>query len=308
MPSTTATDAQRRDDATDVLPARRAFIKSFGCQMNVYDSQRMADVAGREGYDETADVEDADLVILNTCHIREKAAEKIYSELGQLRAAEGRARAPRAARPRSSSPAASPRPKARRSCRRQPAVDLVVGPQSYHRLPRAAARPAARAGGDRHRFPGRRQVRPSAAEPRRRRSAPAASTAFVTVQEGCDKFCSFCVVPYTRGARGFAPGRRQSSPRSRGSTDAGVARDHAARPERQRLSRRATRRAAERTWPRLLAAARRDAAASLRLRYTTSHPNDMSDEPDRRPSRHADARCPICICRCSRARTASWRR
>jgi len=85
LPLTTATDAQQRDDATDVFPARRAYIKSFGCQMNVYDSQRMADVAGQEGYAETANVEDADLVILNTCHIRERASEKIFSELGKLR-------------------------------------------------------------------------------------------------------------------------------------------------------------------------------------------------------------------------------
>ena len=164
LPLTTATDAQQRDDATDVLPARRAFIKSFGCQMNVYDSQRMADVAGQEGYEETANVEDADLVILNTCHIRERASEKIFSELGKLRVLKAeRERQGRATTLVVAGCVAQAEGEEIR--RRQPAVDFVVGPQNYHRLPQLLARPAARGGGDRHRFRGRRQVRPSAAEP-----------------------------------------------------------------------------------------------------------------------------------------------
>ena len=134
LPLTTATDAQQRDDATDVLPARRAFIKSFGCQMNVYDSQRMADVAGQEGYEETANVEDADLVILNTCHIRERASEKIFSELGKLRVLKAeRERQGRATTLVVAGCVAQAEGEEIR--RRQPAVDFVVGPQNYHRLP-----------------------------------------------------------------------------------------------------------------------------------------------------------------------------
>ena len=154
----------------------------------------------REGYVETAIAEDADLVILNTCHIREKAAEKVYSELGRVRAHERSRRRRRPQTSSSRSPAASRRPRARRSSAAQPAVDLVVGPQSYHRLPELIARAARDGKADRHRISGRRQIRPSRRAEPRRRSRARGVTAFVTVQEGCDKFCTFCVVPYTRGA------------------------------------------------------------------------------------------------------------
>ncbi len=203
MPLTTATDAQQRDDATDVLPARRAFIKSFGCQMNVYDSQRMADVAGEQGYEETANVEDADLVILNTCHIRERASEKIFSELGKLRAL----KAERERQGRSTILVVAgcvAQAEGEEIRRRQPAVDFVVGPQNYHRLPQLLRdRPRGSAAIDTEfavedKFDHLPPSRPQAIRAR-------GPTAFVTVQEGCDKFCSFCVVPYTRGGEVSRP-------------------------------------------------------------------------------------------------------
>src|SRR5271166_5630384 len=139
--------------------------------MNVYDSQRMADLAALEGYAEAEDVEHADLIVLNTCHIREKASEKLYSELGKLRELKEERRK---SGKRTTLVVAGCVAQAEGAeiLRRQPAVDVVVGPQSYHRLPQLLR------------------------EARLRRGV----AAFVTVQEGCDKFCSFCVVPYTRGA------------------------------------------------------------------------------------------------------------
>jgi tRNA-2-methylthio-N6-dimethylallyladenosine synthase len=182
--------------------ARRVFIKSFGCQMNVYDSQRMADVAGQEGYAETDRVEDADLVVLNTCHIRERASEKIYSELGkirelkQARAAEGRATTLVVA-------GCVAQAEGGEILRRQPAVDLVVGPQNYHRLPDLIARSRRERIVDtefplEHKF----DLLPA---PSREIVRARGVSAFVTVQEGCNKFCSFCVVPYTRGAENSRP-------------------------------------------------------------------------------------------------------
>ena len=149
---------------------KKLFIKTYGCQMNVYDSDRMADVLRPLGYDLAAAPDDADLVVLNTCHIREHASEKVYSELGRCAAARARARG-RGRDLTSPSPAASPRPRASCIAGRAPAVDIVVGPQAYHRLPELLARPSARPSrcGRRHRFPGGEQVRPpaGAAGPRR---------------------------------------------------------------------------------------------------------------------------------------------
>jgi tRNA-2-methylthio-N6-dimethylallyladenosine synthase len=182
--------------------SRRVYIRSFGCQMNVYDSQRMADVAGHEGYRETADIAEADLVILNTCHIRERASEKIYSELGQIRELkDARAAAGRATTLVVAGCVAQA--EGREMLRRQPAVDLVVGPQNYHRLPGLLR--AAEAGGvvDTE-FPLEDKFDHLPAPTLEAVRARGVS-AFVTVQEGCDKFCSFCVVPYTRGAETSRP-------------------------------------------------------------------------------------------------------
>ncbi len=184
-------------------PRKHLYVKSFGCQMNVYDSRRMADTLAPEGYVETASADGADLVILNTCHIREKAAEKVYSELGRVRrmkeaaAAEGRRIVVAVA-------GCVAQAEGEEIIRRAPAVDLVFGPQNYHRLPDLLRRAA---GGGKvvdTEFPVDdkfdRLAAPSAAATRAR-----GVSAFVTVQEGCDKFCTFCVVPYTRGAEVSRP-------------------------------------------------------------------------------------------------------
>ena len=182
---------------------RKLHIKSFGCQMNVYDSQRMTDTMAREGFVETAAPEDADLVVLNTCHIREKAAEKVYSELGRIRrlkesaARDGRQMIIAVA-------GCVAQAEGEEIIRRAPIVDLVLGPQNYHRLPDLLAR-ATRGGKvvDTE-FPVEDKfdhLAPASRAATRARGV----TAFVTVQEGCDKFCTFCVVPYTRGSEVSRP-------------------------------------------------------------------------------------------------------
>ncbi len=177
---------------------RKLYVKSFGCQMNVYDSRRMADTLAPQGYVETAAAEDADLVILNTCHIREKAAEKVYSELGRLRrmkdaaASEGRDLVIAVA-------GCVAQAEGNEIIRRQPAVDLVFGPQSYHRLPQLLERAAREGKAVDTEFPVDDKFGHLAA-PTRTATQSRGVSAFVTVQEGCDKFCTFCVVPYTRGA------------------------------------------------------------------------------------------------------------
>jgi len=178
--------------------ARKLYVKSFGCQMNVYDSRRMADTLAPHGYVETGTAENADLVILNTCHIREKAAEKVYSELGRMR----RLKEAAAAENRRVLIAVAgcvAQAEGEEIIRRAPAVDLVFGPQSYHRLPGLLARAVDGARAIDTEFSTDDKftalAAPTAAATRAR-----GACAFVTVQEGCDKFCTFCVVPYTRGA------------------------------------------------------------------------------------------------------------
>src|SRR6516225_2943507 len=182
---------------------RKLYVKSFGCQMNVYDSHRMADMLAPEGFAETAHIEDADLVILNTCHIREKAADKVYSELGRIRALKAAA-ARKGRRVTIAVAGCVAQAEGEEIIRRAPAVDLVVGPQSYHRLPGLLAR-AEREGAVvdtefpvEDKFDILRAPNPAATRAR-------GVSAFVTVQEGCDKFCTFCVVPYTRGAEMSRP-------------------------------------------------------------------------------------------------------
>jgi tRNA-2-methylthio-N6-dimethylallyladenosine synthase len=174
------------------------YVKSFGCQMNVYDSRRMADTLAPEGYAETAEPENADLVILNTCHIREKAAEKVYSELGRVR----RMKEAAAASGRHVTIAVAgcvAQAEGEEIIRRQPAVDLVFGPQNYHRLPELLARAARDGKAVDTEFPVDDKFDHLAA-PRPAAIRARGVSSFITVQEGCDKFCTFCVVPYTRGA------------------------------------------------------------------------------------------------------------
>jgi tRNA-2-methylthio-N6-dimethylallyladenosine synthase len=181
-------------------PQKRLYIKTYGCQMNVYDSERMADVLRPLGYGVVDDPEGADLVVLNTCHIREKATEKVYSELGYIKQMKGR-KAEAGGKMTIAVAGCVAQAEGQEIMRRQPAVDLVVGPQAYHQLPELIAR-AHRATGERlsadfaadekfDALPAERQVN--------------GVSAFLTVQEGCDKFCTFCVVPYTRGGEWSRP-------------------------------------------------------------------------------------------------------
>src|SRR5215471_14968944 len=182
---------------------RKLHIKSFGCQMNVYDSHRMTDTMAREGFVEATAPDDADLIVLNTCHIREKAAEKVYSELGRVRrlkdaaARQGRKVVVAVA-------GCVAQAEGQEIIRRAPVVDLVFGPQSYHRLPDLVARAERGAKVVDTEFPVEDKFDHLAAASREATRARGV-TAFVTVQEGCDRFCTFCVVPYTRGAEVSRP-------------------------------------------------------------------------------------------------------
>jgi len=182
---------------------RKLYVKSFGCQMNVYDSHRMADTLAPEGFAETLNAGEADLIILNTCHIREKAAEKVYSELGRVGAL--KAAAARAGRRLTIAVAGCvAQAEGEEIIRRAPSVDLVVGPQSYHRLPELLARTERKGAVVDTEFPAEDKFDLLKAPSREAIRARGVS-AFVTVQEGCDKFCTFCVVPYTRGAEVSRP-------------------------------------------------------------------------------------------------------
>lgn len=243
-------------------PPKTFHVKSFGCQMNVYDGERMAEMLGAQGMVPAAEGLEADMVVLNTCHIREKAAEKVYSDIGRLRREDG-------SRPMIAVAGCVAQAEGEEITRRTGMVDIVVGPQAYHRLPDLIGKAArgekaldtdmpvdSKFGA----LPGRaRQQRP---------------TAFLTVQEGCDKFCTYCVVPYTRGAE-------ISRPWSAIIDEAKALVDGGAR-EITLLGQNVN------AWSGEDAAGRAqgldgliralDAVAGLhRIRYTTSHPNDMTD-------------------------------
>ncbi|QNM83759.1 tRNA (N6-isopentenyl adenosine(37)-C2)-methylthiotransferase MiaB [Sphingomonas sabuli] len=162
-------------------------IKSFGCQMNVYDGDRIGEMLAERGLSAVGDRDDADLVVLNTCHIREKAAEKAYSDVGRLRREDG-------TRPMVALAGCVAQAEGAEAKRRSEMIDIVVGPQAYHRLPEMVAEAARGARPVDTDMPA---ISKFDALPRRRRATP---SAFLTVQEGCDKFCTYCVVPYTRGA------------------------------------------------------------------------------------------------------------
>jgi tRNA-2-methylthio-N6-dimethylallyladenosine synthase len=181
---------------------RRVFVATYGCQMNVYDSARMVELLAPLGFSAGASADDADLVILNTCHIREKAAEKVFSELGKLRAIKRQRTRRGAGRMLIAVAGCVAQAEGAEIRRRAPFVDLIFGPQTYHRLPQMVA--AALAGGEEAvidtSFP--KEPKFDHLPTRHRHQGP---TAFLSVQEGCDKFCTFCVVPYTRGAEYSRP-------------------------------------------------------------------------------------------------------
>ncbi|MCQ2005556.1 tRNA (N6-isopentenyl adenosine(37)-C2)-methylthiotransferase MiaB [Rhizobium sp. NRK18] len=251
---------------------RKVFIKTYGCQMNVYDSGRMSDALDRDGYDQTEDLGEADLVLINTCHIREKAAEKVYSQLGRLRdmkkarEAEGREFMIGVA-------GCVAQAEGEEILRRAPAVDVVIGPQTYHRLPEALKRAKS----------GERVIDTEYAIEDKFEHLPATGkatirargvTSFLTVQEGCDKFCTFCVVPYTRGAEVSRP-LAQIVDEAQKLVDGGVR-------EITLLGQNVN------AWHGVDGAGREMTLGDLlyrlaeipglaRLRYTTSHPRDMDD-------------------------------
>src|SRR6516165_4559671 len=182
---------------------RKVHVKSFGCQMNVYDSHRMADTLAPAGFSETARPEDADLLILNTCNIREKAAEKLYSEIGRVRVMKEEA-ARQGRRVLIAVAGCVAQAEGEEIIRRSSAVDLVVGSQNYHRLPEMITRLQDSERIVNTEFPADDKF-DALAPPRPEAIASRGISAFVTVQEGCDKFCTFCVVPYTRGAESSRP-------------------------------------------------------------------------------------------------------
>jgi tRNA-2-methylthio-N6-dimethylallyladenosine synthase len=249
---------------------KKLYVKTYGCQMNVYDSARMADVLAAHGYGVAEAPEEADLVILNTCHIREKAAEKLYSELGRLnRFKEARRRS--GGRMVLAVGGCVGQAEGEELLRRAPFVDLVMGPQNYHRLPDLLRRAEATAVVETEfpadsKFDHLPEAAPAAAE--------SGVTAFLTIQEGCDRFCTFCVVPYTRGAEYSRPAA-DIEREARRLTESGVREitllgqnvnayhgaDGAAEISLAGLIRRL---------------AKLDGLA--RLRYTTSHPRDLSDD------------------------------
>ncbi|MEZ5868217.1 MAG: tRNA (N6-isopentenyl adenosine(37)-C2)-methylthiotransferase MiaB [Defluviimonas denitrificans] len=244
---------------------KKLFIKTYGCQMNVYDSERMAEAMGAEGYVTTEVMEEADMVLLNTCHIREKAAEKVYSDLGRLKPL-------KAEKPNLKVGVAGcvAQAEGEEILRRMPLVDLVVGPQSYHRLPAMAK--AAEAGEKTvdTDFPEEDKFDHLPDRPK----ATIRPTAFLTVQEGCDKFCAFCVVPYTRGAEVSRPAERIMA-EARGLVEKGV-REITLLGQNVNAYHGA---GAEGDWTlaRLVRALAKIDGLD-RIRYTTSHPNDMGDD------------------------------
>ncbi len=255
-------------------PAPKAvYVKSYGCQMNVYDSQRMADVMGAEGYREVATPEEADLILLNTCHIRERAAEKVYSELGRIRIIKDEARA--AGRKVMVGVAGCvAQAEGEEIVRRAKVVDLVVGPQSYHRLPDLVARAGVSPGVVDTEFPVEDKFRALPATPEAK-TRSRGLTAFVTVQEGCDKFCTFCVVPYTRGAEVSRPVAQVLAEVEKLAA-AGV-REVTLLGQNVNAYHGAGEDGSEWTLARLL---RRlaEVPGIARLRYTTSHPREMTDD------------------------------
>lgn len=250
---------------------KRLFIKTYGCQMNVYDSERMADVLRPLGYATTDAPEGADFVILNTCHIRERAAEKVYSELGKLKQMRERKVARGDGGMTIAVAGCVAQAEGEEIMKRQPAVDLVVGPQAYHQLPELLTR-TARARGER--------IGADFAPHEKFDALPAARggegpTAFLTVQEGCDKFCTFCVVPYTRGAEWSRPAAAVLA-EARALADRGVR-------EVTLLGQNVNAYDGEGPDGKPFILARLAYALAAipgldRIRYTTSHANDMSDD------------------------------
>jgi len=242
-------------------PPKTYRVKSFGCQMNVYDGERMGELLAEKGITPAPEGEEADLVVLNTCHIREKAAEKVYSDIGRLKKPDG-------TKPMIAVAGCVAQAEGEEIMARAPAVSMVVGPQAYHRLPDMLDRAVE---GERATDTDMPAIAKFDSLPKRKRRSP---TAFLTVQEGCDKFCTYCVVPYTRGAEISRP-YSDLIDEARRLVDAGAR-------EITLLGQNVN------AWAGEDAKGRRAGLGELihaiaaidgleRIRYTTSHPNDMDD-------------------------------
>jgi tRNA-2-methylthio-N6-dimethylallyladenosine synthase len=261
------------DDAAIRSNSRKVFIKTYGCQMNVYDSTRMGDALASDGYVTTEDMGEADLILLNTCHIREKAADKVYSALGRLRDMK-KARAAEGKELMIGVAGCVAQAEGEEILRRSPAVDVVIGPQTYHRLPEAlkTARAGTRVVDTEYAVEDKFEHLPATSKAQIRSRGV---TAFLTVQEGCDKFCTFCVVPYTRGSEVSRP-VSQIIDEAKRLVDAGVR-------EVTLLGQNVNAWAGEgpggRNWSLGdLLYKLADIPGLARLRYTTSHPRDMDDK------------------------------
>ncbi len=252
---------------------RKVHIKSFGCQMNVYDARRMADTLARDGYAETASAKEADLIILNTCHIREKAVEKVYSELGRLRGMKADAES-HDRKPIIAVAGCVAQAEGKEIIRRAPSVRVVVGPQNIHRISELVAR-----ANEGHAVVDTEfavedkfeQLAPPKHEITRARGI----SAFVTVQEGCDKFCTFCVVPYTRGSEASRPAARILA-EAEGLIAQGV-KEITLIGQNVNAYHGAGTDGRDWTLPKLVARLA-EIPELKRIRYTTSHPRDMDDE------------------------------
>jgi tRNA-2-methylthio-N6-dimethylallyladenosine synthase len=248
---------------------RGVFVKTYGCQMNVYDSDRMAESLVPHGFERVDSADDADLIVLNTCHIREKAAEKVYSELGRLRLMREARRARGGGDVLLAVAGCVAQAEGGAMLERAPFIDIVVGPQAYHRLPELVARRERERGSQLDTdFPIESKF-----DELERLVSDAPVSAFLTIQEGCDKFCTFCVVPYTRGAEASRPAadvlaeaRTLLAAGARELTLLGqnVNAYHGLGPD-------------GRDWSlaRLIAALA-ELPELARIRYTTSHPRDIS--------------------------------
>ncbi|WP_117195366.1 tRNA (N6-isopentenyl adenosine(37)-C2)-methylthiotransferase MiaB [Rhizobium terrae] len=252
---------------------RKVFIKTYGCQMNVYDSTRMSDALASDGYVTTEEMAEADLILLNTCHIREKAADKVYSALGRLRemkktrAAEGRELMIGVA-------GCVAQAEGEEILRRSPSVDVVIGPQTYHRLPEALrnARAGKRVVDTEYAVEDKFEHLP---QPEKAKVRARGVTSFLTVQEGCDKFCTFCVVPYTRGSEVSRPVQQILDEAER-LVDGGV-REITLLGQNVNAWRAEGPKGGEWSLGDLLYRLA-EIPGLARLRYTTSHPRDMDDK------------------------------
>jgi tRNA-2-methylthio-N6-dimethylallyladenosine synthase len=252
--------------------SRKVFIKTYGCQMNVYDSTRMSDALARDGYEPTEDMEEADLVLLNTCHIREKAAEKVYSALGRLR--DMKTERQKQGREFMIGVAGCvAQAEGEEILRRAPSVDVVIGPQTYHRLPEALrkAKEGQRIVDTEYALEDKFEHLPIADKAKIRARGV---TAFLTVQEGCDKFCTFCVVPYTRGSE-VSRSVRQIVEEAEKLVDGGV-REITLLGQNVNAWHGVGANGEEWTLGDLLYRLA-EIPGLARLRYTTSHPRDMDD-------------------------------